>query len=45
LVPADDFEAVFVTEAGVQHRVPWRRLPNVVDDLGATGSVIPLLSR
>src|SRR6185312_12005343 len=34
LVPADDFEAVIVTEAGVEHRVPWRRLPDVVDDLG-----------
>jgi hypothetical protein len=33
-VPADDFEAVFVTEAGVEHRVPWRRLPDVVGGLG-----------
>jgi hypothetical protein len=33
LVPADDFEAVFVTEAGVGRRVPWWRLPDVVDDL------------
>ena len=33
-MPADDCEAVFVTEAGVEHRVPWRRLPDVVDDLG-----------
>ena len=33
-MPADDCEAVFVTEAGVEHRVPRRRLPDVVDDLG-----------
>lgn len=33
LVPADDFEAAFVTEAGVEHRVRWRRLPDVVDEL------------
>jgi len=38
-------KAVFVTEAGVERRVPWRRLPDVVDDLGATGSVFPLISR
>jgi hypothetical protein len=25
---ADDFEAVFVTVAGVEQRVPWWRLPN-----------------
>jgi hypothetical protein len=31
---ADDFEAVFVTEAGVEQRVPWGRLPDVVDELG-----------
>jgi hypothetical protein len=31
---ADDFEAVFVTEAGVEQRVPWWRLPDVVDELG-----------
>lgn len=31
---ADDFEALFVTEAGVELRVPWRRLPDSVDDLG-----------
>jgi hypothetical protein len=33
-VAADDFEAVFVTEAGVEQRVPWWRLPDVVDELG-----------
>jgi hypothetical protein len=31
---ADDFEAVFVTEAGVEQRVPWWRLPDVFDELG-----------
>jgi len=33
-VPADDCEAVFVTEAGVEKQVPWRRLPDVVDEIG-----------
>ena len=31
---ADDFEAVFVTETGVEQQVPWWRLPDVVDELG-----------
>lgn len=30
----DDFEAVFVTETGVEQRVPWWRLPDVVGELG-----------
>ena len=34
LVPPNDFEAVFVNEAGVEQRVPWWRLPDVVGELG-----------
>ena len=30
----DDFEAVFVTETGVEQRVPWWRRPDVVGELG-----------
>lgn len=29
----DEFEAVFVTRAGVERRVPWRWLPEAVDEL------------
>ena len=30
----DGFDAVFVTASGEQRRVPWRRLPLVVDEIG-----------
>ncbi|WP_312026399.1 TnsA-like heteromeric transposase endonuclease subunit [Rhodococcus aetherivorans] len=30
---ADGFEAVFAGESGVERRVPWRRVPEVVDEL------------
>jgi hypothetical protein len=31
---ADDFEAVFVTEVGVEQRVSWWQLPDAVGELG-----------
>ncbi|MEV6335194.1 TnsA-like heteromeric transposase endonuclease subunit [Nocardia vinacea] len=30
----DDFEVAFVTETGVEQRVPWWRLPDLIDELG-----------
>lgn len=29
----DEFEAVFVTRAGVERRVPWECLPEMVEEL------------
>ncbi|VBA31951.1 hypothetical protein LAUMK4_05630 [Mycobacterium persicum] len=31
----DEFDAVIVTASGEQRRVPWRRLPLVVEAIGA----------
>jgi hypothetical protein len=39
---ADDFVAVFVTEAGVEERLPWWRLPDVVDEVGRPVQSSPL---
>jgi hypothetical protein len=30
----DGFDAVFVTASGEERRVPWRCLPQVVDEIG-----------
>lgn len=33
----DGFDAVFVTASGEERRVPWRWLPQVVDEVGGPG--------
>ena len=38
---AGDFEAVFVTEGGVERRVPWEWLPEVVGELGRPARSFP----
>ena len=36
-VGEDGFHAVFVTASGDERWVPWRRLPQVVDEIGGPG--------